>query len=144
MFQTWQGPAETSMPTVAGRCSQCWAMWTRYACEHGKPRSRVPAPHTPSGDGINDAVPLPSIGGRRLLWGRLYNIRLIISVQGSFISNYKDPHSCKGDKVLSFEWGFFFEWGVYALSASKAIFRARTYNCITYSVRWWWLLDEWN
>ena len=33
--------------------------------------------------------------------------------------------------VLSFE----FEWGVYALSASNAIFRARTYNCITYSVR---------
>ena len=32
----------------------------------------------------------------------------------------------------------------YALSASKAIFRVRTYNCITYSVRWWWLLDEWN
>ena len=29
----------------------------------------------------------------------------------------------------------FFEWGVYALSASKAIFRARTYNSITYSVR---------
>ena len=28
-----------------------------------------------------------------------------------------------------------FEWGFYALSASKAIFRARTYNCITYSVR---------
>ena len=28
-----------------------------------------------------------------------------------------------------------FEWGVYALSASKAISRARTYNCITYSVR---------
>ena len=25
------------------------------------------------------------------------------------------------------------EWGFYALSASKAIFRARTYNCITYS-----------
>ena len=24
-----------------------------------------------------------------------------------------------------------FEWGFYALSASKAIFRARTYNCIT-------------
>ena len=45
-------------------------------------------------------------------------------------------------------WGCFikfrFEWGFYALSASKAIFRARTYNCITYSVRWWWLLDEWN
>ena len=42
----------------------------------------------------------------------------------------------------------FFEWGFYALWASKAIFRARTYkfNCITYSVRWWWLLclDEWN
>ena len=33
--------------------------------------------------------------------------------------------------VLEFE----FEWGFYALSASKAIFRARTYNCITYSVR---------
>ena len=30
---------------------------------------------------------------------------------------------------------FEFEWGFYALSASKAIFRARTYNCITYSVR---------
>ena len=28
-----------------------------------------------------------------------------------------------------------FEWRFYALSASKAIFRARTYNCITYSVR---------
>ena len=39
---------------------------------------------------------------------------------------------------------FEFEWGFYTLSASKAIFRARTYNCITYSVRWWWLLDEWN
>ena len=31
--------------------------------------------------------------------------------------------------------GMRFEWGFYALSASKAIFRARTYNCITYSVR---------
>ena len=30
---------------------------------------------------------------------------------------------------------FEFEWGFYTLSASKAIFRARTYNCITYSVR---------
>ena len=39
---------------------------------------------------------------------------------------------------------FEFEWGFYALSASKAIFRARIYNCITYSVRWWWLLVEWN
>ena len=28
---------------------------------------------------------------------------------------------------------------VYALSASKAIFRARTYSLITYSVWWWWL-----
>ena len=28
-----------------------------------------------------------------------------------------------------------FEFEFYALSASKAIFRARTYNCITYSVR---------
>ena len=28
-----------------------------------------------------------------------------------------------------------FEWGFYALSAPKAIFRVRTYNCITYSVR---------
>ena len=28
-----------------------------------------------------------------------------------------------------------FEWGFYALSASKAIFRARTYKYITYSVR---------
>ena len=33
-----------------------------------------------------------------------------------------------------------FEWGCYALSASKAIFRARTYNCITYSDGW---LDGW-
>ena len=32
----------------------------------------------------------------------------------------------------------------YAQSASKAIFRARTHDCITYSVRWWWLLDEWD
>ena len=33
--------------------------------------------------------------------------------------------------------GFEFEWGVYSLSpsSSKAIFRARTYNCIAYSVR---------
>ena len=35
-------------------------------------------------------------------------------------------------------------WVFYALSASKAIFRASTYSHITYSVRWWWLLDEWN
>ena len=44
---------------------------------------------------------------------------------------------------------FLFGWGFYALSATKAIFRARTYlycSHITYSVRWWWLpvLDEWN
>ena len=32
-----------------------------------------------------------------------------------------------------FEGFFRFEWGFYALSASKAIFRGRTYNCITYS-----------
>ena len=40
-------------------------------------------------------------------------------------------------------WGparkIWFEWGFYALSASKAIFRARTYNCRTYSVWWWWM-----
>ena len=30
---------------------------------------------------------------------------------------------------------FEFEWGLYALSASKAIFRVRTYSHITYSVR---------
>ena len=30
---------------------------------------------------------------------------------------------------------FDFEWGFYALSASKVIFRARTFNCITYSVQ---------
>ena len=30
---------------------------------------------------------------------------------------------------------FEFEWEFYAQSASKAIFRARTYDCITYSVR---------
>ena len=29
---------------------------------------------------------------------------------------------------------FEFEWEFYALSASKAIFRARAYDCITYSV----------
>ena len=39
------------------------------------------------------------------------------------------PSSDSNGEVLRFEWGF------YALSASKAIFRARTYNCITYSVR---------
>ena len=36
------------------------------------------------------------------------------------------------------------EWEFYAPSASEAIFRARTYSRITYSVRWWWLLDEWK
>ena len=30
---------------------------------------------------------------------------------------------------------FEFEWEFYAQSASKAIFKARTYDCITYSVR---------
>ena len=39
---------------------------------------------------------------------------------------------------------FYFEWRFYALSASMAIFRARTRSHITYSVRWWWLLDERN
>ena len=44
-----------------------------------------------------------------------------------------------------------FEWRFYALSASKAIFRVRTYSRMIYSVRWTWLLlmmviviDEWN
>ena len=37
-----------------------------------------------------------------------------------------------------------FEWEFYPQSASKAIFRATTYDCITYSVRWWWLLDARN
>ena len=32
-------------------------------------------------------------------------------------------------------WSFEFEWRFYALSGSKAIFRARTYSHITYSVR---------
>ena len=39
---------------------------------------------------------------------------------------------------------FLFEWRFYALSASKSTFRARTYSRITYSVRWSWLLNEWN
>ena len=39
---------------------------------------------------------------------------------------------------------FEFQWGYYGLSVSEAIFRARTYSRITYSVVWWWLLDEWN
>ena len=43
---------------------------------------------------------------------------------------------CLDDDPVSSLWRVFeFDWGVYALSASKAIFRARTYNCITYSVR---------
>ena len=29
--------------------------------------------------------------------------------------------------------GWLVEWGLYALSASKAIFRARTYNCNLFS-----------
>ena len=36
------------------------------------------------------------------------------------------------------------KWRCYALSASKAIFRARTYSRIPYSVRWLWLLDGWK
>ena len=43
-----------------------------------------------------------------------------------------DDRSLINVKTIIF---YFFEWGFYALSASKAIFRARTYNCITYSVR---------
>ena len=35
-------------------------------------------------------------------------------------------------ELLEFE--FEFEWGFYALSASEASFRVRTYDCITYSV----------
>ena len=38
-------------------------------------------------------------------------------------------------------WGWLVEWGFYALSASKAIFRARTYNCNLFSpvmmITWW-------
>ena len=37
------------------------------------------------------------------------------------------------EKVLEFE--FAFDWECYALSAFKAIFGARTYDCITYLVR---------
>ena len=42
------------------------------------------------------------------------------------------------------KWRSWKEWRCYALSASQAIFRARTYSHITYSVQWWWLFDEWN
>ena len=46
--------------------------------------------------------------------------------------NMKSGKKGKEEGKISF---FGFESGFYALSASKAIFRARTYNCITYSVR---------
>ena len=42
--------------------------------------------------------------------------------------------------IVSFS--FEFEWGFHAQSASEAIFRARTYNHITYSVRWWWNQED--
>ena len=32
------------------------------------------------------------------------------------------------------------EWRFYTLSVSEAIFRARTYSHITYTVCWWWIL----
>ena len=34
------------------------------------------------------------------------------------------------------------QWRCYALSASKVIFRARTYTVITCSVRWWWSKND--
>ena len=38
-------------------------------------------------------------------------------------------------RCISWTVCFEFEWRLYAQSASKAIFKARTYNGITYSVR---------
>ena len=47
----------------------------------------------------------------------------------------KDPGTATsrwpGKKTILKGFEFEFEWGFYALSASKAIFRARTYNCTT-------------
>ena len=51
-------------------------------------------------------------------------LSLIVHVTSSYYTN-----------MMQIEGFFEFEWEFYALSASEAIFRARTYDCITYSVR---------
>ena len=60
---------------------------------------------------------------------------------------YRSYFRCRSDSSRVFSFVFEFEWRFYrfyALSASKAISMARIYSHITYLVRWWWLLDEWN
>ena len=57
-----------------------------------------------------------------------------------FVSQFENSHgpafSCILTTPFKNSWiRLSLSGGFYALSASKAIFRARTYNCITYSVR---------
>ena len=68
--------------------------------------------------------------------------RFKFSIIGSDKTYWKWLYTC--GEVHSYCIEFAFEWRCYALSASKAIFRASTYSHNTYSVRWWWLLDRWN
>ena len=59
---------------------------------------------------------------------------------GNISKMSKNPYTSYKKTVTVSVWLYLlntnvFEWGFYALSASKAIFRARTCNCITDSVR---------
>ena len=50
------------------------------------------------------------------------------------------PELKPAGKLPEWKVGWLVEWGFYALSASKAIFRARTYNCNLFSpVTTWWM-----
>ena len=78
--------------------------------------------------------PVPTGFGRSNMWQYL-QCRLTSLSFNLLLNFWEDSmtfHKSRGTGVWVWVW------------ASEAIFRARTYNRITYSVRWWWLLDEWN
>ena len=77
--------------------------------------------------------------------GDSYTFRARIGGLGSNLHDCRRYRGKNWSDGTASEYRYFeFEWRFYALSASKVIFRARTYSRITSSVRSWWLLDEWN
>ena len=105
----------------------------------------LPPAHFPSHElrGCSDRQHHPSLLNRSVFWtvlqywaglwyppvkGRIFKLQCIV---------LPTPEGCyrKNPQNVIFWEGLSLSGGFYALSASKAIFRARTYNCITYSVR---------
>ena len=90
---------------------------------------------------VSGLVLLPG-GQSKVVWSMGWSYSRVVNQRwcGQWVG-HRVGWSIKGGVVnglgLTAGWsiksGFEFEWGFYALSASKAIFRAKTYNCNLFS-----------